>query len=230
MGGDDGTAGGTWAPLSHPVFRALWIASLISNVGTWMQNVGAAWAMTSLWPSPFMVALVQSAASLPVLFVGLPAGAVADIVDRRRLLLVTQAWMLAATALLAVLAFADVMTATRLLALTFALGMGVAMNMPTWQAITAELVSSSELMRAVALNALPINIGRAIGPALGGILVAASGPALVFALNAASFIGVLAVVYRWRRQAPRALLPAERVIGATRAGLRYARHAPPLAA
>src|SRR5438445_323283 len=184
MGGNDGTAESAWAPLSHPVFRALWIASLISNVGTWMQNVGAAWAMTSLSPSPLMVALVQSATSLPVFVVGLPAGAVADIVDRRRLLLATQTWMLATSALLAVLAFADVMTATMLLALTFALGIGVAMNTPTWQAITAELVPSSELMRAVALNALPINIGRAIGPALGGILVAASGPALGLALNA----------------------------------------------
>jgi len=230
MGGNDDTAESAWAPLSHPVFRALWLASLVSNTGTWMQNVGAAWAMTSLSPSPLIVALVQSATSLPVLFVGLPAGAVADIVDRRRLLLVTQTWMLAATALLAVLSFVDVMTATRLLALTFALGMGVAMNMPTWQAITAELVPPSELMRAVALNALPINIGRAIGPALGGILVAASGPALVFALNAATFVAVLVVVYRWRRETPRTVLPAERVIGATRAGIRYARHAPPVVA
>src|SRR5438552_103025 len=224
------TAESAWAPLSHPVFRALWIASLVSNIGTWMQNVGAAWAMTSLSPSPLMVALVQSATSLPVFVVGLPAGAVADIVDRRRLLLVTQTWMLAAAALLSVLAFVDIMTPTTLLVLTFALGIGVAMNTPTWQAITADLVPQSELTRAVALNALPINIGRAVGPAIGGVLVAAAGPALVFALNAVSFVAVLAVVYRWRREAPRALLPAERVIGATRAGLRYARHAPPLAA
>ncbi len=230
MGGEGTTAESAWAPLSHPVFRALWISSLVSNIGTWMQNVGAAWAMTSLSPSPLMVALVQSATSLPVFVVGLPAGAVADIVDRRRLLLVTQTWMLAAAALLAVLAFVDLMTPTTLLVLTFALGIGVAMNTPTWQAITAELVQPSELTRAVALNALPINIGRAVGPAIGGVLVAAAGPTLVFALNAASFVAVLAVVYRWRRQAPRALLPAERVIGATRAGLRYARHAPQLAA
>src|SRR5437762_13517519 len=122
------------------------------------------------------------------------------------------------------------MTATTLLALTFALGVGVAMNAPTWQAITSELVPPSELTRAVTLNALPVNIGRAIGPAVGGVLVAVAGPALVFALNAVSFVAVLVVVYRWRRQAPRALLPAERVVGATRAGLRSARHAPPLAA
>src|SRR5216683_2805250 len=230
MGSDGRTAESAWIPLSHPVFRALWIASLVSNIGTWMQNVSAAWAMTSLSPSPLMVALVQSATSLPVFVVALPAGAIADIVDRRRLLLVTQCWMLLAAGLLAVLAFLGLMTATTLLALTFALGVGVAMNTPTWQAITAELVPPSELTRAVALNALPINIGRAVGPAIGGVLVAAAGPALVFALNAASFVAVLAVVYRWRRQAPRALLPAERVIGATRAGLRYARHAPQRAA
>jgi MFS family permease len=230
MRSDGRTAESAWTPLSHPVFRALWIASLVSNIGAWMQNVCAAWAMTSLSPSPLMVALVQSATSLPVFLVGLPAGAIADIVDRRRLLLVTQSWMLVAAGLLAALAFLGLMTATTLLALTFALGIGMAMNTPTWQAIASELVPPSELTRAVTLNALPVNIGRAIGPALGGVLVAAAGPALVFALNAVSFVAVLVVVYRWRREAPRALLPAERVIGATRAGIRYARHAPPLVA
>src|SRR2546428_13536217 len=121
MGGERTTGESAWAPLSHPVFRALWIASLVSNIGTWMQNVGAAWVMTSLSPSPLMVALVQSATSLPVFVVGLPAGAVADIVDRRRLLLVTQTWMLAAAALLAAFAFLDPLTATTTLVLTFAL-------------------------------------------------------------------------------------------------------------
>jgi len=230
MEGERLSAESAWAPLSYPVFRALWIASLVSNIGTWMQNVGAAWAMTSLSPSPLMVALVQSATSLPVFIVGMPAGAVADIMDRRRLLLVTQTWMLAAAALMGLLAWLDLMTGAMLLGLTFALGIGVAMNAPTWQAITAELVKPSELARAVALNALPVNIGRAVGPAVGGVLVAAAGPALVFALNAASFVAVIVVVYRWRREAPRAMLPAERVIGATRAGIRYARHAPLLVA
>jgi len=177
-----------------------------------------------------MVALVQSATSVPVFIVGLPAGAIADIVDRRRLLLFTQMWMLVAAALLAGLAFVNLMTPTTLLGLTFALGVGAAMNAPTWQAITAELVPRSELTRAVALNALPVNIGRAIGPALGGILVAAAGPGFVFALNAVSFVAVLVAVFLWRRDAPRAQLPAERVIGGTVAGIRYARYAPPLAA
>jgi MFS family permease len=199
MGGERPTAESPWAPLSHPVFRALWIASLASNIGTWMQNVGAARAMTSLSPSPLMVALVQSATSLPVFVVGLPASTVADIVDSRQLLLVTQTWMLAAAVLLAVLAFADLITATTLLALTFALGIGVAMNTSTWQAITAELVPPSELTRAMALNALPVNIGRAIGPAMGGVLVAAAEPALVFAVNTPSFVAGLAVVYQCER-------------------------------
>src|SRR5260370_12393834 len=160
MGSEGRTAESAWTPLSHPVFRALWIASLVSNIGTWMQNVNAAWAMTSLSPSPFMVALVQSATSLPVFVVGLPAGAVADIVDRRRLLLVTQSWMLVAAGLLAVLAFLGLMTANTLLALTFALGIGVAMNTPTGQAITSELVPPSQLTPAVTPNPLALDIGR----------------------------------------------------------------------
>src|SRR5258706_7953503 len=144
MDGVDRALESPWAPLSRPIFRALWIAALVSNVGSWMQNVGAAWAMTSLSPSPLMVALVQTATSLPVFFVGLPAGALADIVDRRRLLLVSQTWMLLATMLLAILAYVGIMTPTILLVLTFALGIGVAMNAPSWQAITAELVPQEE--------------------------------------------------------------------------------------
>src|SRR5207245_3137579 len=139
-------------------------------------------------------------------------------------------WTPLAAGLLGVLTCVGLMTATTLLGLTFALGVGVGRNAPTWQAITSELVPASELTRAVTLNALPVNIGRAVGPALGGVLVAASGPALVFALNAVSFVAVLVVVYRWRREAPRALLPAERVIGATRAARRHAAPAPPLVA
>src|SRR5712692_5241950 len=136
MGGDGRPAESAWTPLSHAVFRALWIASLVSNMGTWMQNVAAAWYMTSLSPSPLMVALIQAATSLPVFLVGLPAGAVADILDRRRLLLLTQAWMLTVAGLLAVCTFAGWMTPWTLIAFTFALGLGMALNSPTWQAIT----------------------------------------------------------------------------------------------
>jgi len=227
---EDEAPGGAWSPLRLDLFRALWLAALVSNIGTWMQNVAAVWYMTSLTSSPLMVALVQAATSLPVFLVGLPAGAAADIFDRRRLLLWTGGWMLAIAGILAALTFAGSMTASLLLALTFALGLGMAMSAPSWQAITPEVVPRPDLSRAIALNALTVNIGRAIGPALGGVLVAATGVALVFALNALSFLGVLAVVYRWRRAATSSALPVERVFGATRAGLRYARHAPLLTA
>jgi MFS family permease len=227
---EDEAGGSAWSPLRHEHFRVLWLAALVSSIGTWMQNVAAVWFMTSLSPSPLMVALIQAATSLPVFFVGLPAGAVADIFDRRRLLLFTQGWMLATAGLLALLTFAGLMTAWTLLGLTFALGLGMAMNAPTWQAITPELVPRTDLTRAIALNAVTVNIGRAVGPALGGIIVATSGPWLVFAVNTLSFVGVLVVVYRWRRAPAAAVLPAERVIGATRAGLRYVRYAPALTA
>src|ERR1043166_4556522 len=130
----------TWAPLREPLFRALWIAAVASNIGTWMQNVGAAWLMTSLAPSPTMVALVQAATTVPVFLLALIAGALADVVDRRRLLLITQSWMLAAAALLGASTVMGATTPWLLLGLTFALGLGVAMNGPAWQAIVPELV------------------------------------------------------------------------------------------
>src|SRR6266850_4487350 len=130
-----------WSPLEHSVFRALWIASLVSNIGTWMQNVGGVWLMSSFSASPFLVALMQTATSLPVFLVGLPAGALADIVDRRRLLLVSQGWMLLSAAALGVLTLIGFMSPWILLALTFALGLGAAMNTPAWQAIVPEVVS-----------------------------------------------------------------------------------------
>src|SRR5437867_1209600 len=195
-----------------------------------MQNVGAAWLMTSLTPSPVVVALVQAATSLPVFLVGLPAGALADIVDRRRLLIVSQGWMLLSAAALGVLTLIGFMSPWILLALTFALGLGAAMNTPAWQAIVPEVVSPSELQEAVALNAAGFNVARAVGPALGGLIVAAVGPGPVFLLNAASFIAVMLVVYRWNRQRATSRLPAEHVIGAMRAGIRYVRNAPSLQA
>src|SRR5881628_592639 len=129
-----------WSPLRYPVFRALWTASLVSSIGTWMQNVGGVWLMSSLSPSPFLVALMQTATSLPVFLVGVPAGALADIVDRRRLLLATQALMLVAAGILAGLTWAGATTRWALLLLTFALGTGSALNMPAWQAVQPELV------------------------------------------------------------------------------------------
>ncbi len=215
-----------WSPLRQPLFRALWLASVASNIGTWMQNVGAAWLMTALVPSPTLVALVQAATSLPVFLVALPAGAIADLVDRRRLLLATQGWMLAAATLLGVLTILGVMTPWILLILTFALGLGAAMNAPAWQAITPELVGESELRAAVTLNGVGYNVARAVGPALGGIIVAIMGSGAVFILNALSFLGVMIILYRWPRDAQVSALPAEDVFGAMRAGVRYVRHAP----
>ena len=215
-----------WTPLRQPLFRALWLASVASNIGTWMQNVGAAWLMTSLAPSPTLVALVQAATSLPVFLIALPAGAIADLVDRRRLLLATQGWMLVAATLLGILTIFEVMTPWLLLILTFALGLGAAMNAPAWQAITPELVGDSELRAAVTLNGVGYNVARAVGPALGGVIVALLGTGAVFILNALSFLGVMIVLYRWPRVAQASALPVEDVFGAMRAGVRYVRHAP----
>lgn len=217
-----------WSPLLEPVFRALWIATVVSNIGSWMQDVGESWLMTSLTPSPVLVALVETAGSLPVVLVALPAGALADIVDRRRLLLVMQIWMFVAASAMGILALMGYMTPGRLLSLTFLLGVGSAISNPVWQAITPELVSQSDLPAAITLSAAGVNIARAIGPALGGLIVAASGPWAVFLLNAASFIGIMVVVYRWQPAPRKSKLPPEDIIGAMRAGTRYLRHSPEL--
>jgi len=218
----------TWTPLRRPVFRALWTAAVVSNVGTWMHDTAAAWTMTTLAPSPTMVSLMQTATSLPFFVLALPAGALADIVDRRRLLLVTQLWMLLAAAALSALALAGALTPFSLLGLTFALGIGAAMNAPAWQATTPELVPRAELTAAVALGGISVNVARAVGPALGGLLIGLVGAGGVFAVNATSFLGVLLVIVRWRRKRDVPTLPPERVIGAVRSGARYVRHSTPL--
>ncbi len=177
-----------------------------------------------------MVALVQAATSAPVFLLALPAGALADIVDRRRYLIASQIWMMSAAALLGVLTLAGVTTAPILLILTFALGIGTAMMMPAWGAITPELVQRSELHTAIGLNSLGMNVSRAVGPALAGFIVAAAGPGVVFILNALSFVAVIAALKNWQSTPVASELPAERVAGAIHAGLRYARHSPELRA
>lgn len=226
----EGGRSSAWSPLRIPMFRALWVATLASNVGTWMHDVGAGWLMTSLSPSPVMVALVQTATTLPVFLLALPAGALSDIVDRRRYLIVVQLWMAVVAALLAALAFTGATTAWTLVLLTFAMGIGAAMMMPAWASVTPELVPRAELQPAIALNSLGINIARAIGPALAGVIISAAGTAAVFLLNAVSYLGVILALFAWRREAPRSTLPAERFLGALRTGVRFARHAPPLQA
>jgi MFS family permease len=219
-----------WGPLREPVFRALWIAAVASNVGTWMEDVGEAWLMTSLSKSTLMVALVETAGSLPVVLLALPSGAFADLIDRRRLLLITQAWMLIVAATLGILTVAGLTTPWVLLVLAFALGLGAAANAPAWEAITPELVARKDLPAAVTLGAVAFNVARAVGPAVGGLLVAAFGSGPVFLLNAVSFLGVIVVLYRWRRPVAKSNLPPEQVLGAIRAGVRYVRHAPALQA
>lgn len=215
-----------WGPLRQPLYRALWLAYLASNVGTWLQSVGAAWLMATLTSSPTMIALVQAAASLPMFLLSLPAGALADVVDRRRLLIFTQSWMLFAAAGLGLLTLADLVTPTWLLLGIVFLGLGAALNAPAWQAITPELVPSSDVPAAVVLGSINFNIARSVGPALGGLLVAAVGPAAAFLLNGASFFGVVVVLQRWRRPPQESAMPAENLFGAMQAGLRYVRHAP----
>lgn len=218
----------TASPLASPVFRALWIATVVSNIGTWMHDVGAGWLMTSLSPNPLMVALVQAATTFPMFVLALPAGALADIVDRKKLLMLAQAFGLLAAAALAISTFAGVTDAALLLVFTAAIAGGAAFSAPAFQAIVPELVPAASLQQAVALNSLGVNIARAIGPALGGLIIAVSGPGAVFAANAVSVLGVLIVLGRWRRITEARHLPAEHMVGAMRAGLRYALRAPEL--
>jgi len=193
-----------------------------------MQNAGAAWLMTTLAPSPLFVALVQTATNLPVFLLGVPAGAIADIVDRRRLLIITQGAMLAAAGVLGVLTLTGATGPWTLLWLTFTLGLGATMNGPAWQAIMPELVPNDELPAAIALNSVGFNLARAIGPALGGVVVAAIGAGGAFMLNAISFVGVMIVLYLWLREPNQTRVSTESVGTAIWAGMRYVRFAPPL--
>ena len=214
-----------WVPLQEPMFRSLWIAAVISYTGSWMQNVGAGWLMTQLTLSPLMVSLVQAAAAVPVFLVVLPAGALADMIDRRRFLLFTQSWMVLAAAALGVLTLLHAVTPWTLLAFTFVLGAGAVVNEPAWQAITPEIVSPRRHASAVALNSAGFNVARAVGPALGGLVVGAAGSGWSFLLNAASFFGVILFLYQWRR-VPHEPLPTRGIGSAILDGLRYVRGAP----
>ncbi|NYT17873.1 MAG: MFS transporter, partial [Methanomicrobiales archaeon] len=219
-----------WSPLQNQFFMGLWIAQAVSNIGTWMQSTGAAWLMTSLDPSPLMVALVQTASSIPVFFLGVAAGALADIIDRRVLLIFTQVWMLVSATVLALLTVLNLTTSSSLLLLTFSLGVGSAFMSPAFQAIFPELVKRKELPAAVTLNGVSFNIARSVGPALGGVVVALAGPGAVFLLNAVSFVGVVVVLYRWHPPGRWNPLPSERLLPAIRMGIRYARYATDLQA
>jgi len=189
-----------------------------------MTDVGQGWLMASLTPSPLIVSLLLTAESLPFFALGLPAGALADIVDRRRLLIVTQIAMAVAVGTLAVVTFTGVVTPWMLLALAFALGIATALNDPAWHSVVPELLPSDELAAGITLSGVGVNLARMLGPALGGFVVAATGPGIVFVLDAVSFLAVVAALLAWRRQRSTTVLPTERMLGAIRAGFRFARY------
>ncbi len=196
-----GVASGAWSPLRHPEFALLWFAALISNTGSWMHDLAAGWFMTTLDPTPYMVALVQAANSLPVCLLAIPAGTLADRMDKRKLLLLVQFAMLLLAALLGILVLAGTAGETTLLLVTLGIGSCVAVMSPTWQSIIPGLVPKADLQQAVALHSVGMNISRAIGPAIAGFVIATIGIAWPFLINAISFLAVIIALWLWR--APR---------------------------
>lgn len=217
----------TWAPLGTPMFRTLWCITLVSNICVWMNDVAAAWMMTSLTTSPVLVALVQTASTLPIFLFGLPSGALADILDRRKYFVFAQFWLAFVAVLLCVVVALDWMTPGVLLALVFANGLGMAMRWPVFSALVPELVSKAHLSSAMALNAVSMNVSRIIGPLLAGALIASAGTMWVFVLNAALSIISGVVLLRWKReQVPASPLGRERLPSAMRVGLQFVKESP----
>ncbi|GAA1798991.1 MFS transporter [Planosporangium flavigriseum] len=215
-----------WAPLRRRTFRDLYFAQFATITGGWAQTVGAQWLMGDLGVGPLFVALVQTANTLPIFALVVPAGALGDIVDRRRLLIAGQSVMCAAAAALTLLTAARLVNPPLLLLLIALIGVGGALSITTFQAVTPELVSPEEIPQAAYLGGANANLAAAVGPALGGALIATIGPVSTFAFNTLSFLGVLLVLYRWKRPPDHRPLGAEHIVGAVRAGVRYTRHAP----
>ena len=215
-----------WAPLRYPTFRMLWLVWLASNTCMWMNDVAAAWLMTTLTTSPTLIALVQTASSLPVFLLGLPSGAFADILDRRRYFMVTQFWVAANAAVLCAVAIAGHLTAPILLLLVFSNGIGLAMRWPVYAAILPEVIDRAHLGEALALNAVAVNTSRVVGPLIAGAVISAAGTEYVFALNL--LISVIAgfVLLRWKRETTPSVLPGERFLGAMRLGFQFVRESP----
>lgn len=219
-----GKESGSFAPLRLPVFAVLWCATVLGNIGSFMRDVASGWLVTDLSPSPTAVALIQTAATLPVFLLAIPAGVLSDILDRRRFLIAVQLLLAGVSAALLVLSRTGGLTVELLIVLTFVGGVGAALMGPTWQSIVPELVPRAQLRNAVALNSLGVNIARAVGPALGGLLLASFGAAMTYGADVLSYVFVIAALLWWRRPAPAADEGlSENFLGAFRAGLRYAR-------
>jgi len=219
-----------WIAFRHRTFTVVWIATVVSNVGTWMYNAASGWLMTSLNPDPLTVSLVQVASSLPMFLFALPAGAIADIVDKRRFLVGTEIAVTVIAAISAVLVWLDLMNPSLLLVFAFLLGAGAAFSAPTWQSIVPQLVPKQDLAAAVASNGVGVNISRAIGPALGGVVIGAFGIAAPFWINAVSNLAVIGAMLWWRPPPHRTGLPPERLTGALIVGFRHVRYNPNLRA
>ena len=211
-----------WDPIiNHPIYRALWIATVVSNIGTSMHDTGAMWLMTSLSNSALLVALVQTAASLAIVVMALPGGALGDVLNRNKLLIFSQGYMLVIASILAFLALFNITTPLLLVILTFALGLGGALSMPLLIRLSLEMVTKEEVQITITLGGIGMNIGRAIGPTIGGFIIAFIGPWAVFLINALSFIGIIFVLRRWQTPQERTTLPPEHINSAIRAGIRY---------
>jgi MFS family permease len=217
---------GIFAPLRHAVFRRIWLASLVSNLGILIQGVGAAWAMTQMTSSADKVALVQTALMLPIMLIAMPAGAIADMHDRRVVALISLAIALAGATVLTVLAWLGLVTPNILLALCFVVGSGMALFGPAWQASVSEQVPTETLPAAVALNGISYNIARSFGPAIGGLVVATAGAVAAFAVNTVLYLPLMVVLFLWNRTHEPSRLPRERLNRAMVSGVRYIANSP----
>ena len=223
--------GSAWSPFRHRAFTVLWIATVVSNIGTWMYSAASGWLMATLSANPLVVSLVQVATSLPMLLFALPAGALADILDRRRLLILAETGTTVMSAALAALVWLGLITPGILLLLTFLIAIGSALTGPAWQSIVPELVPRRDLQSAIAMNGVGFNVSRAVGPALGGAIITGLGIAAPFWLNALSNFGVIGALFWWRAPNHRNdQLPAERFFNAIRQGVRHAVYNPRLRA
>jgi predicted MFS family arabinose efflux permease len=226
--GDDRRTYSTWAALANPVFRKLWIAAVISGTCVAAHDTAATWMMNTLTPSPFLISLLSTVASLPFFLFTLPAGALSDMVDRKKLLCLVNLWLAAAAAGLAILGWLHLINPYLILAFVFLIGVGFALNAPTWTSSVSEVVSNAELPSAATLGSLQLNISGIIGPALGGLLVAWIGPNFVFALNAACFLVVILAVLQWRRTTGQSRIGLESFFVSFVTAIRYVRYAPGL--